>query len=75
MLGDEAEQRREPGFDPLLPALAGRLAGASTDRALRLAQVDVEGGEEELLLAVEVVVERFAGDAGRRTMSAILVAS
>ena len=39
--------------------------GASLfDPAKHLVPGGVEGGEEDLLLALEVVVERFAGDAG-----------
>ena len=33
-------------------------------RRLGLDEIEVEGAEEEVLLAIEVVVERFAGDAG-----------
>jgi hypothetical protein len=63
LLGDVLEEGGKPRLDPLLPAALDRGA-ALLDPAHRLVDGGVEGGEENLLLALEVVVEGLAGDPG-----------
>lgn len=63
LLGDVLEEGSEAGLDPLLPAALDSGA-ALLDPPHRLVDSGIEGGEEDLLLALEVVVERLASDAG-----------
>ena len=63
LLGDVLEEGGEAGLNPLLPAALDPGA-ALLDPPHRLVDGAVESGEEDLLLALEVVVERLAGDTG-----------
>ena len=61
--GDEAQEGGHARFDPLRPGPAGRTAGLF-HVAPGFLDREVEGGEKEVLFAVEVVVEGLARDPG-----------
>ena len=58
------EQRADPGFDAVRPAVG--LAVSALDPACRLGHDQVERDEQALLLVFEVLVERLARDARAR---------
>ena len=64
VLGEVLEQRPEPGGDPLRPRRPRLRLEAAGGVAEQVAEQDVVGGEEAVLLAGEELVEGLARDAG-----------